>query len=165
MNKDKLIPEKCLYCNQTKNLVEIQLDNIGVPFYVCESCYDRKDQNVIANECLDLLDKIRTQKEFVYDLVVDMNNETIRLDYLNANMEQIVFIKKASMMVTIMLEIEKMISLYKSLTPNFKLSVTFRCYESSLDSKILNKIENYLWANVSNLEQWYDIKNSEQLVD
>lgn len=158
MKKEKLINHHCIYCKNKFHLVEIKLDHFGIPFYVCQRCIKEKDEKAIAQTCEDIL---RTQQQdnfFDHKIHFDLTNDVFTMTYTNINMRDIVYSKPANFTIAIMGELDKVINEYKLLTPNFKLRVVFYCYESNIDSKILNKIENYLIEHVKDVVQCYEYK-------
>ncbi len=165
MNKDILIPRKCIFCNSTQDLIEIEIDDMGCHCFVCQSCFEKHDQQEIVENWFSIWDAVKLSLCFDYDMVIDLTNDVLKMNYTTSDLVDKSYSRSTTLSSSIMAQLASIIERYNHETPNYKLSLTIRCYESSVDSKIINKIENYLNANVRNFEQWFDIKNSEQLVD
>ncbi len=165
MNKDVLIPRKCIFCNTTKELVEIEIDDMGCHCFVCQSCFDSHEQEEIVKTWTSIWDEAKLSLIFDYEMVIDLTNEVIKIHYTTCDLVDKTYSRSIALPGAIMGTLSQLIQKYNDETPNYKLSLTIRCYESSIDSKIIKKIQNYLEQNVANFEPWYDIKNSESFID
>ncbi len=164
MNKDKIIPQKCIFCNASTNLVEIEVDDMACHCFVCQSCFEKHDPEEISIEWTKIWDQVKHSIHFDYDMVIDLTNETININYTTPDLIDKKYSRSTVLSSAIMATLSQLIEKYNNETPNYRLSLTIRCYESSLDSKIINKIQNYLETNVTNFEPWFDIKNSESFI-
>ncbi len=148
MNKDNLIPQKCIYCNALTNLIEIEADEIACHCFVCQSCFNKHNPDEIGKDWTNIWNQIKKAIHFDYDMTIDLTNDLLTINYTTSNLVQKKYSRNTSLPSAIMTTITNIVENYNNETPDYNLSLTIRCYESSIDAKIINKIQNYLQENL-----------------